>query len=375
MARKGENIHKRKDGRWEGRYKKGRKLDGSLEYGSVYGKTYREVREKMIKALLSAEQVSVPQNQESCFKEVLLLWLDNNRIRYKGATETRYQYLIDTHIIPELGNVKLSHLTAPKINAFLKEKLENGRLDGKGGLSSAYVRNIMLIINAAIHFAVKEQMCIPLKSTIFKPTEEKKELIILDTTQQRKLEKELLREMTPTKLGILISLHTGLRIGEVCALTWNDIDLEKQIIYVRSTVVRIKNKSLNENKTMLIIDTPKTKASKREIPISTFLLPILMRMKAIATSMYVLSENNLFLNPRTYEYRFHKILSLSDLPNTNYHALRHTFATRCIEAGVDIKSLSEILGHSNVSITLNTYVHSSMELKRSQIEKLTQFCA
>ena len=375
MARKGENIHKRKDGRWEGRYKKGRREDGTIIYGSVYGKTYREVKEKMAKAVLKAEYINIPHNREHSFKEVLILWMENNRIRYKGATEARYQYLIDTHINPELGAIKISQLSAPTINAFLKRKLEKGRVDGTGGLSSAYVRNIMLIISAAIKFAVEEQMCLPLKSAIFKPTDEQKEFMVFDIDQQKKFEMQLLNEMDATKLGVLISLHTGLRIGEICALTWENVDIAKKIIYVRTTVARVKNDSTDGAKTKLIIDSPKTKSSKRDIPISSFLLPILTTMKSLATSPYVISEEATFIQPRTYEYRYHKLLDSCGLESINYHSLRHTFATRCIEAGVDVKSLSEILGHSNVSITLNTYVHSSMELKRTQLEKLTTLCA
>ena len=207
-----------------------------------------------------------------------------------------------------------------------------------------------------------------------KLTANPKDFVVFDIDQQKIFERQLLHEMDTTKLGILISLHTGLRIGEICALTWENVDIIKKVIYVRTTIARVKDNSCSGTKTKLIIDAPKTKSSKRDIPISSFLLPILTTMKSSAISPYVISESPTFIQPRTYEYRYHKLLDSCGLESINYHSLRHTFATRCIEAGVDVKSLSEILGHSNVSITLNTYVHSSMELKRTQLEKLTKHC-
>ena len=143
---------------------------------------------------------------------------------------------------------------------------------------------------------------------------------------------------------------------------------------MRHTVARVKSED-SSNTTHLIIDTPKTKASIRDIPISSALLPILIKMKEKSISPYVISDTNSFVSPRTYEYRYHRILDKCNIQSVNYHTLRHTFATRCIEAGVDVKSLSEMLGHANVGITLNTYVHSSMEMKRSQLEKLSLLCA
>ena len=262
------------------------------------------------------------------------------------------------------------------INKFLIQKIQSGRLDNKGGLSPSYVRSMMLIINAAIKFAVEEQMCLPLKTPICKPVLVKRELSILSLEEQKKLESYLCIGLDCAKAGILISLHTGLRIGEVCALSWEDVDLQNHIIRVRHTVARVKNTNTeSRNSTCLIIDSPKTKASIRDIPISSSLLPILLSIKKEASSQYVISKADNFVSPRTLEYQYRRLIQKSGITVVNYHALRHTFATRCIEAGVDVKSLSEILGHANVNITLNTYVHSSMELKKTQIEKLTSFSA
>ena len=374
MAKRGDNIRKRKDGRWEGRYKKGRTVDGCIIYGSVYGKTYKEVKEKMAAIISHPLQLATPKDQGKTFGEVLNLWMDNNRARLKGGTINKYQNLIDTHIMPELGQTKINELSATRINTFLNEKISRGRVDGSGGLSASYVRSIMLVINAAIKYAVSEQLCSPLKTPICKPPADKTELSILSAEEQKKLEASLLNNFDLTGAGIYISLHTGLRIGEICSLAWNDIDMNKRVIHVRHTVARIRSSS-SAGSTILVIDTPKTKASKRDIPISSTLLPILLKLKTLSSKGFLLTGTNEFIKPRTFEYRYHKILDDCGITSVNYHALRHTFATRCVEAGVDIKSLSEILGHGNVSVTLNTYVHSSLELKRKQLEKLVTLSA
>lgn len=372
MPKRGENIHKRKDGRWEGRYIIGRNNLGKAIYKSVYGKSYTEVKNKLVDIIKNPKYVTCSNCKEYNFRDVIELWMEANRVKFKGATENKYQYLIDTHIAPDLGNIKLSKMSAQIINSFINDKVSNGRIKQEGGLSASYVKSMMLIINSVLQFAVKEDMCPPMSSEIIKPRVEKQEIKILTQFEQKQLEKELTTNIDSTKLGILISLYAGLRIGEICALKWENIDFTNKVICVRSTVARV----LDENKKSIsIIDKPKTKSSVRDIPISSSLLPYIIQVKRNSKSDFVISDKLDFINPRTYEYRYHKVLKSANVPPINYHALRHTFATRCVEVGVDVKSLSEMLGHANVSITLNTYVHSSMELKRNQIEKLSSLSA
>ncbi len=198
MSKRGDNIHKRKDGRWEGRYKKGRKIDGTIQYGSLYGKSYREVKEKLASLPVTFEKNDF-QNSEKTFGEILALWMEHNRIRLKGTTINKYQNLINLHIIPELGQVKLSCLNATKINEFLTKKLTFGRLNHKGGLSSSYVRSMMWIISSAIRYAVEEELCMPLKTSIYKPISVKKEIPILNHNDQKQLEHYLLLDLDSTK--------------------------------------------------------------------------------------------------------------------------------------------------------------------------------
>lgn len=371
MPRRGENIHKRRDGRWEGRYIKNRDPNGKAHYASVYAKSYKEVKIKLKNASTDDQKEKLPYipQKGKTFQEVLALWLDHNRLKLKGGTIYRYQCLIERHILPKLGDMLMTEITSSMINLFLNQKMKEGRLKEQGGLSPAYIRSIVIIITSAIQFAIKENMCVPLNTDIIKPALPKQDLIVLSLQEQLQLDNHLLNHLSYTNLGVYLSLHTGLRIGEVCALKWGDIDLDKGILHVRTTVARVLDDS-NEKKSKWIIDVPKTQSSTRDIPISSDLLKILILMKRKNT-LYVVSNCENFINPRTYEYRYHKILEQANIRKINYHVLRHTFATRCIEAGMDVKSLSEILGHANVSITLNTYVHSSLELKRKQLEKVS----
>lgn len=365
MSRRGENIHKRKDGRWEGRFIQDRGPSGKAIYKSVYGRTYKEVRKK----LFDAKTNEFHESQELLFKELIHAWLDGNRIRYKKSTLTKYNYLIEKHIIPELGDLKAKEISAYQINSFLERKQTQGRIDGRGGLSTTYIRSITLIIKSVLNYGTEEGLCLPLKSTVYKPIPEKKELQILTPEEFVALKAYCCSEITDTSLGVLITLNTGLRIGEICALKWENIDLENQVIYVKNTLSR--SKGMDEH-WMWELEKPKTPKSVRIVPIPMSLIRVLRKYLPQAPEHFVLSGQSSFLCPRTFEYRYHKLLNNSGIPQINFHALRHSFATRCVEAGIDIKTLSELLGHSNVGITLNIYVHSSLEWKRAEIEKFDQ---
>ena len=370
MSKKGLNIHRRNDGRWEGRYRIGFYCGGSIKYASVYGKTYTEAKDRLL-AAIAANTVPERNFKERTFSEVLNLWLGNNRLKQKGATEHKYRTIIERHIEPALGAMKLSRMTSVTVNSFLTRKLESGRLDGKGGLSPSYVRTMAQVIQSAMQFAAGEDYCPPLKTAVYKPAPKKKELPILSREEQADLERYISTHRDPAAIGVLITLYTGLRIGEVCALSWEDVDLDRGVIHVRHTIARVRDSDPGSRaSTKLILDSPKTASSARDVPIASALLPYLAKLKQECPAGFLTSDTGNHISPRTYEYRFHRLLDRCGIARVNYHALRHTFATRCVEAGMDVKSLSEILGHANVGITLNTYVHSSMERKRKQLEQL-----
>lgn len=225
MSKRGDNIHKRKDGRWEGRYKMGMCGNGKTKYGSVYGKSYKEAKEKLI-AVQSTPNVQAPKafNKIFYFSEILLIWMENNKLKHKGSTEHKYWFLIENHINPELGAVPISEINSVVINRFLDKKMTSGRLDKKGGLSSSYIKTMSFIIQSAIAFANQKELCSPLNTSICKPISQKKEFKILSKSEQQYLEKFLTSNLDYTRLGVLICLHTGVRLGEVCALTSLSVD-------------------------------------------------------------------------------------------------------------------------------------------------------
>lgn len=224
MPKRGENIHKRKDGRWEGRCIKSRNCLGKAEYASVYGATYQEVKAKLKAAMFELNCPHIKRTSDHPFGKILDMWMESNSIKFKGGTEHKYQSMIDLHISPDLGGIPVSGLSSAIINSYLSKKLTNGRIDRKGGLAPSYVKRMMLIIKSAMQFAVNEQMCSPLKTPIYKPSTDKPEIVILNKNEQLKLERYAAEDTDTTKLGVLISLNSGLRIGEICALKWSDID-------------------------------------------------------------------------------------------------------------------------------------------------------
>lgn len=370
MSRRGENIHKRKDGRWEARLivKDG---EGIPRQVSLYGKTYKEAKEKKLSAR-GKDAFCGKKIERRTFAQAAEEWMQNRFLAQKKSTRLKYQEMLERHINPELGRYPIDLLDEKQINFFLSQKLACGRICDGSGLSSSYVKTMGIIVNSVMQYAVAKNYCYPLKTKIQKPESQQREIEILDIETQRTLENCLEQDDSLTALGIKIALNTGMRIGEICALKWEDVDMKNAIIHVRHTIVRIENADVNpETKTCLIVDKPKTKTSVRDIPITQKLSYVFEDVCERRQNYFVMSGTDRFISPRTFEYRYHKLLEHYCIRQINFHGLRHTFATRCVELNVDMKSLSEILGHANVNITLNTYVHSSLELKRNQLEKLS----
>ena len=365
MGRRGESIFRRKDGRWEARYPLGKDVTtGKTKYRSVYGDTYSEAKEKRTRAMRKA----YISHSNGCFKEAVRMWLEEKEPDIKEQTYQRYRQCIDAHIIPYFGNIKCSAITQAAVDEFLKQKRLSGRLDGKGGLSQSTIRGMCIILQSILLFAYQKKMGIPEMIQIKKPRVDKKKISVLKPNEQKRLETVLLEVPTDTNLAIYLALHTGLRIGEICALHWSDIDWDERLLFVRSTVIRNKNGQL-------VIASPKSETSQRAIPLTRQLVNLLAAEHERSCSEFVFSSprKDTFLNPRTLQYRFQTLLTRLGISRISFHALRHTFATRWIEFGLDVKSLSEVLGHAGVQITLDIYVHSSDKLKREAIEKLESF--
>lgn len=360
MARRGENIYKRKDGRWEGRYKNGIKPDGTTKYSSVYGKSYTEAKSALSKKRVNSTSTSVPKNLT--LNDLFELWFADIQMKVKESTFMNYQMKYEKHIRSALGKILYDNLTVENLNDLVKAKLSCG-------LSPKYTADIAGVIRSVCRFAKKHFGYEDKSEFIIIPKGKAKEKELLNKTEQARLNGYLRSDPTPSNVGILLSSATGIRIGELCALKWEDIDLEKRTLTVRSTVQRIKNTSGN-TATKLVVTSPKSSSSVREIPLPDFLVTLLRNLRT-NDNCYVLSGSGSLVEPRTMQYRFKRILSDLKLSDVSFHSLRHQFATNCIELGFDVKTLSEILGHSSVEITLNRYVHSSMERKAQYMRSMS----
>lgn len=373
MSRRGENIYKRKDGRWEGRYIKSYTADNRAKYGYVYGKTYSEAKEKLIKAkAIPSRTIAENTTKSVSLNEVLTLWLLSVQRNVKEATYARYYHLVEAHIRPELGAYFLDRITPIVIQNYISELLAHGRLDGKGGLSAKTVTEILTIIKTAIDHAqyLGYSVSLPLSKINIKKKENP--IRVLSALEQQQLERVLLTNIDEVKFGVLLSLYTGIRLGELCALRWDCVDLKLGVIKVQQTMQRIQNTNPTEEKrTKIVFTDPKTHNSSRIIPLPTAMLMLANNFQASPKSFVLTGSSEKYIEPRTMQNHFKRFVYESGISDVNYHALRHTFATRCVEVGFEIKSLSEILGHATVNITLNRYVHSSFELKRQNMNKLT----
>lgn len=370
MPRKGENIYKRKDGRWEGRYILSYTPEHKAKYAYVYGKTYGEVKRKLTEEKTKEKKGNSPPKESVTYNELLDAWLHSTHLNTKESTQARYAHLIKTHIKPQLGAYPLSQLSTEIIESFIDQQLTDGRLDGQGGLSPKTVTDILTIVKSTIEYAKYKDFPIICNLSKLSIKKKEKEMRVLSQSEQEALITVLIEEMDRYKFGVLLSLYTGIRIGELCALQCEDFCISQNTLRIRKTMQRIQDLGNGSiSKTKIVITEPKSQCSVRDIPLPSFIIdiarPFISNPKA-----YILTGNDRYIEPRTMQNRFKSYVKESGIDDANFHALRHTFATRCVEVGFEIKSLSEVLGHANVNITLNRYVHSSFELKHSNMSKL-----
>jgi len=297
------------------------------------------------------------------FKEIAARWCEDKRNYVKRSTFAAYALTLTNHLLPTFGDC--SAISEVDVQSFVLDKLT-------AGLSQKTIKDILIVLKMITKFGYKQRVFPHCEWDVKFPTEHKNDkLPVLAVTDQRKLMKYLSSNFTFRNLGILICLNTGMRIGEICGLRWSDIDIQQGIITVNRTIERIYVADGETRKTELIISTPKTQNSLREIPLTKELLKILKPLKAVVNSdFYVLSNEEKPIEPRTYRNYYKKVLATLNIPLIKFHGLRHSFATRCIESNCDYKTVSTILGHSNISTTLNLYVHPNMEQKKRCVAKM-----
>lgn len=302
-------------------------------------------------------------NEQKQLSEVIDLWKIDKKQYVKKSSFSAYTLLIENHLLPNFGN-KIA-IEEADVQSFVFQKLETG-------LSHKTIKDILIVLKMILKFGAKNKWLQYTPFDIQFPTErEKHNIEVLTKTDQKKIMNYIQEHFTFRNLGVYICLSAGMRIGEICALTWEDIDTDNGIISVNRTIQRIYVIEDGTRRTELILDTPKTKNSIREIPISKDLLRILKPFKKIVNPLFfVLTNDAKPTEPRTYRSYYKNLMKELKMPELKFHGLRHSFATRCIESNCDYKTVSVLLGHSNISTTLNLYVHPNMEQKKKAIEQM-----
>ncbi len=301
--------------------------------------------------------------KEKTINQITEEWKEEKKKYVKKSTYAAYQLLIQNHIKPYFGD--LYEVNEEKVQQFVFDKLD-------ASLSEKTIRDIIIVLKMILKFGIKngylEYVQIDAK---FPSKQEKKDLDVLSKADQKKFMEHLRNNFTFKNLGIFICLSTGMRIGEICGLRWCDVDTVEGVIKVRHTLQRIYIIEGETRHTELLLDTPKTANSVRDIPMSSELLKMLKSLnKVVNENYYVISNDIKPIEPRTYRNYYKKLCKQLDIPELKFHGLRHSFATRCIESKADYKTVSVLLGHSNISTTLNLYVHPNKEQKKKTIDKM-----
>lgn len=358
MAKKGLNIYKRKDGRWEGRIL----LDapeGRRKYRSVYGHSYREAKNKLLE--LAAKDPGEERGCPLTVGQVMERWLKDRQCIWKESTYACYRQLVSRHVTGRVAQLHAADFNNIQFHVFL----QGIRCRDGSAASAAYLHNIGAAVMQAFRYMQREYRYQLPSLTNIKTVRSGRNLVLPSDIQMHKLRDYLYRNKEDsTCVGILLAYHTGIRLGELCALKWENIDFEKGILQVNRNMQRVKNFGAADGKTDIRIQTPKTVTSVRCIPLPDRLTALLLENRGADADYIIQGKKRKWAEARTVQYRFRAILKECGVEPFKFHMLRHYFATTCIQNGFDVKSLSEILGHAAVQTTLNLYVHSSMSQKR-----------
>lgn len=375
MSRKGENIRKRKDGRWEARYVKARDINGKIRYGYLYGRTYREVKQKKICKLSETQAETTRNGSVYCLAPSATVhtasqwWKFQIRHTVKDSTFSNYEAILENQILSEIGSTPVRNITNKTIWYLIQKKKEQGLSNGTIHVTLSVLRNVL-------NFAQSEGLSTaePIKYPHLTVTNN--DIKIMDIEDYQILEEYLIQHLDRFNYGILLCMNTGIRVGELSGLRWEDFDFSRKKLRICRTVIRIKNLDQIPDpvthkiaKTILYIGSPKTANSHREIPIPDKLLELGQRL-AGEKDTYILTGTSKCMEPRIIQRKYSALLKECQIPPLKIHSLRHQFSCRWVEQGFDTKSLSEILGHTSVRTTLDLYVHICSDTKRKYMNQL-----
>lgn len=303
-------------------------------------------------------------NSKKTFAQIVTLWKTDKKMYVKKSSFSAYVLLLENHLLPVFGECT-DEIEEAAVQRFVFQKLEQG-------LSQKSIKDVLIVMKMVLKFGAKHKLLTYTPFDIQYPTvRENPSIEVLSRTHQKKIMGYIQEHFTFRSLGIYICLSSGIRIGEICALTWEDVDTDNGTIHIRKTIQRIYMIEDGNRRTELLLDTPKTKNSIREIPMSRELLRMLKPFKKIVNpAFFVLTNDAKPTEPRTYRSYYKILMKQLEIPELKFHGLRHSFATRCIESNCDYKTVSVLLGHSNISTTLNLYVHPNMEQKKKAIDQM-----
>lgn len=367
MSRRGENIRKRKDGRWEGRYIKGRKTDKSAIWGYVYGQTYAAVK-KELTARKMESQIHILTPTNLTFAELSRKWESSISLGVKVSTIAHYHYTLQHYILPVLGNCHVKELTEATLEQGLAQIISPQNHCHKI-LAHSMARECLLLVRRICRYATHLHLLRPLEIQMKLPKHVEKPIVILSDSEQNRIKNFAITTPTSRKVGLLLMMQMGLRIGEVCGLQWGDFNLACGVLSITRTVKRVY---VEKRKTKVVVQSPKTQSSTRQIPIPSGTLKILHQLHDGHSEgeWFLSGSSKKPVEPRCYYKSLRGYLSRANVPLVYPHALRHTFATTCLQAGCNVKTLSELMGHASSDVTMKRYVHTCWEWKCSEINRI-----